>query len=67
MWSYKGMSGLNRAAPLVYEYSVRKSLSKLGFTFDTTDLNEIDVEYLTLIASEYNRLEAEDMKRSKKR
>jgi hypothetical protein len=42
-------------------------LAGLGYSFSTDELSEVEAEVFTLIASEFNRLEAESYKRKSKR
>lgn len=56
------MPSANEAAPLVEEYSTKKILSRLGYRFDSDDLTDFDVECMTLIASEFAKLEAQEIK-----
>jgi len=66
-WAFKGQQGFNEAAFLVYEHSCRRTLAKLGYSFNGDELGQFEVEYLTLISSEFNRLDAEEMKKKKPR
>ena len=66
MWAFKGIQSYNDAAPLVAEYTTKKALNKLGYTFPTDDLDSFDVEYLTCIASEFAKLEERDIKTKSK-
>ena len=60
------MGGTNNAAPLVAEYTQKKMLSKLGYTFSGDDLTYFDVECYTIIANKFADLESKDRKRGKK-
>lgn len=56
------MPSQNEAAYLVWDYSNRKALSKLGYQKPFDQLTCFEVEYLTLIASEFSKLEQRELK-----
>lgn len=66
-WAFKGVPGNNSASPLVYEYTQRKMLAKLGFTSSFDDLTVFEVDAYSTIASELNKLESEEFKRKAKK
>lgn len=53
-------------APMVYEYQTRKTLSKIGFSFDDSELYDFDVQSFRIIESEFARMEREELKRQNK-
>lgn len=54
-------------SPLVYEYAERKTLAKIGFTSDLSDLSVFEAEAFNLIASEFSRLEREEFKQKSRK
>lgn len=61
-WSFKGTKLTNSAASIVYEYTSKLSLRKLGYSFDANELDVFSAECFAIIASEINKLEAKEMK-----
>ena len=66
-WAFKGVPGSNSASALIYEYSQKKMLSKLGYSFDGNNLTTFEVNAYSIIASEFNKLESEELKKKAKR
>lgn len=42
-------------------------LAKLGYTFDSKDLLQYEVDAYSIIATEFNKIESEEMKKKSKR
>lgn len=58
------MGEVNDAACLVYDYQVRKSLSKIGYRFNDDELTDFEAQYLTFIHSEFDKHKMDDQKRA---
>ena len=52
---------------LVAEYGQKKMLGKMGYNLDFNDLTVFDAEVFSLIASEFQEMEAQEMKKNKAR
>jgi len=49
------------------DFLSKKGLAQLGYRFDPDDLGGFEVEYLTLIAVEFAKLEATELKNAMKK
>jgi hypothetical protein len=56
----------NAASSIVYEYTSKMSLRKLGYVFDARELDVFTSECFLIIASEISNLEAKEIKASRK-
>lgn len=61
------MGSSSPASYLVQEYFELKMLSKLGISRNIEDLTVFEVNAYSIIASEINRLEKEEIKKSRKK
>jgi hypothetical protein len=67
---FHGMtSPLGRTAEsfLVDDYTIRKTLSRIGFRYSMESLQDWEVEYLALCESTFSKLEKEELERKSKR
>jgi hypothetical protein len=64
-FAYRGSKFTNEAAPLVYEYSARKLMAKLGYTTDLGSLSSFKAECFMIIDGEINKEREKQMKRRK--
>ena len=51
----------------VVDFFNRKLLTDLGYQMPIYDLDEIDIQIFTVIANEYNKLERDEIKKSRKK
>lgn len=59
------MKGSNRMMMYVEEYFTKKTLKKLGYSFDPSELTTADVDAFNIIESVINKHEADQMKKVK--
>ena len=65
--AYKGLKGsANETTLLVNDYITRRTLAKLGVTFNGDDISYFEAQYLTYIHSEWTKLENDEMKKQNK-
>ena len=61
------MKATNETSSIVVEYSQRKMLATLGYTFSSDALTQFDVDCFSIIANEFASLEEQEMKLKSKR
>lgn len=52
---------------LVNDYLVKSSLSKIGYQFNSDELTDFEVEYLTEVHHVFNQLDEEEMKKASRK
>jgi len=55
-WAAQGLQSTNSAAPIVAEYSNKKMLQQLGYTFNVDDLTYFEVECYNIIEAKLAKL-----------
>ena len=56
----------NSATPFVYDYFVKQTLAKLGYSFDPCNLTDVEVEIAMTIQSTINKIEEERVEKRNK-
>lgn len=64
-WVVKGMKGSNKMMTYVEEFFNKKTLSKIGYSFDPETLTTADVDAFNIIESVISKHEADEMKKMK--
>lgn len=66
-WAVRGIPTTNEAAPIVKDYFDRMMLAKLGYSFNSNELEQWQVDAFSLIANTITKVANRDAKQKKLR